>query len=437
MEKTKMASFFSDRCVVHSVTLRIVHASSWVDADRCHDSMMTKTSWWFAQIWCRINKKGIKERKKDWKTKLTYQLSSTYISKIASWCVQRCHPGCNVPSLSSRTNVTRANAPQHPVLTASFASFDSGCNFRPMQPISQTKKFCNAKTFGEKSLILESLGKFGYDLVSHFIHICSFPFFASLCCYVLFDFSVVSISLPTRGLSRYPQPQASTYVQPNAWFLPNQDSKMICLDELLLKKNSKSCEVFCWESMWSIFRQDLQLMQLDSDRARLWSERSDVKCVKWLWFSCDFHVVDLSRRSNCFTEAAAAGHATGRATAAAGNAGNAGHAAAGAAGDAAGNASSTHDAHSTTTDADGAELKVKDSKWLKEKNRVMEASIFNLKQWNTEAPDGIHAGSLNFGVRGPQKKLPKRKKRKKHKKQQKASKLRKTSWKTSDLLYLT
>ena len=297
MEKTKMASFFSDRCVVHSVTLRIVHASSWVDADRCHDSMMTKTSWWFAQIWCRINKKGIKERKKDWKTKLTYQLSSTYISKIASWCVQRCHPGCNVPSLSSRTNVTRANAPQHPVLTASFASFDSGCNFRPMQPISQTKKFCNAKTFGEKSLILESLGKFGYDLVSHFIHICSFPFFASLCCYVLFDFSVVSISLPTRGLSRYPQPQASTYVQPNAWFLPNQDSKMICLDELLLKKNSKSCEVFCWESMWSIFRQDLQLMQLDSDRARLWSERSDVKCVKWLWFSCDFHVVDLSRRS--------------------------------------------------------------------------------------------------------------------------------------------
>ena len=54
--------------------------------------------------------------------------------------------------------------------------------------------------------------------------------------------------------------------------------------------------------MWSIFRQDLQLMQLDSDRARLWSERSDVKCVKWcevtlifMRFSCGFHVVDLSR----------------------------------------------------------------------------------------------------------------------------------------------
>eukprot|EP00434_Breviolum_minutum_P037675 symbB.v1.2.033416.t1/scaffold4149.1/size43842/1 len=51
-----------------------------------------------------------------------------------------------------------ANAPQHPVLTASFASFDSGCNFRPMQ---------------------------------------------------------------------YPQPQASTYVQPNAWFLPNQDLQLM------------------------------------------------------------------------------------------------------------------------------------------------------------------------------------------------------------------
>lgn len=151
----------------------------------------------------------------------------------------------------------------------------------PLHPSTRVATFdlCSRFLRQKKSATQKHLGKVvdfeisweitWYDLFSRFIHICSFPFFASLCCYVLFDFSVVSISLPTRRLSRYPQPQASTYVQPNAWFLPNQDSKMICLDELLLKKNSKSCEVFCWESMWSIFRQDLQLMQLDSDRARL------------------------------------------------------------------------------------------------------------------------------------------------------------------------
>lgn len=161
-------------------------------------------------------------------------------------------------------------------------------------------------------------------------------------------------------------------------------------------------------------------------------ERSDVKWCEvtliFMRFSCGFHVVD----PNCFTEAAAAGHATGRATAAAGNAG---HAAAGAAGDAAGNASSTHDAHSTTTDADGAELKVKDSTWLKEKNRVMESSIFNLKQWNTEAPDGIHAGSLNFGVRGPQKNF--RKGKRKQTKNKKKTPNTETNLETSDFVPLT
>lgn len=44
LQKTKMVSFSSDCCVVHSVTLRNAHASSWVDAGRCHDLMMAKTS---------------------------------------------------------------------------------------------------------------------------------------------------------------------------------------------------------------------------------------------------------------------------------------------------------------------------------------------------------------------------------------------------------
>lgn len=176
-----------------------------------------------------------------------------------------------------------------------------------------------------------------------------------------------------------------------------------------------------FKELWSfLLRVDVIDFPTGSAIDATWQRQSQiVKWKKWcevcevtlifMRFSCGFHVVDPKR----FTEAAAAGHATGRATAAAGNAG---HAAAGAAGDAAGNASSTHDAHSTTTDADGAELKVKDSTWLKEKNQV-ESSIFNLKQWNTEAPDGIHAGSLNFGVRGPEKNF--RKKRKTNKKQKK------------------
>ena len=129
------------------------------------------------------DKKGVKERKKDWKTKLTYQLLSTYISKsilmypaMSSRMYHPCHPVPTSPG-PMHLNIRCWRPPLHP--STRVATFDL-CSRFLRQKTSATQKHLGKVVDFEISWEIT-----WYDLVSHFIHICSFPsspHFVAMCC---------------------------------------------------------------------------------------------------------------------------------------------------------------------------------------------------------------------------------------------------------------